>query len=97
MRGGHALPPKLGMTLILKICRTSSDIFNQTILNYCADTDETITTYYLKDPCLMENDNAYAKYVPVGVCGYLQDKYLIFFKNGRWPTLTKNNITEVNK
>ena len=30
------------------------------------------TNYYPKYPCLMENDNSFAKYVPVGVCGYLR-------------------------
>ena len=33
MRGAYALPPKLGKTLLLKVCKTSSEIFNQSILD----------------------------------------------------------------
>ena len=36
------------------------------------------TKYYLKDPHLMENDNAYSKYAPVGVCGCLHYEYGYF-------------------
>ena len=36
------------------------------------------TKYYLKESPLIENDNAYAKYGLVGVCGYLQDGYECF-------------------
>ena len=31
--GAYALPSKLGTTLLLKACKTSSDIFNQKNLN----------------------------------------------------------------
>ena len=54
------------MTLPLKVCKTSSGIFNQNILNYNFNTNKMETKYYLKDPHLMENNNAYAKYVSVG-------------------------------
>ena len=53
------------------------------------------TNYYIKDPCLMKNYNAYGKYVPVGVCGYLQDEYE-FFKNFSWPDLSDIPIPEGN-
>ena len=47
------------------------------------------TKYDLKHLRLMENDNPFAKYGPVGFCGYLQDEYGIFFNNGCWPDLTE--------
>ena len=75
MRGMYPIPPKLGTNLLLKVWKTSGDIFNRSILNYYADTDETETKYYIKYPSIMENYNSYAKYVPVGSFGYLQDKY----------------------
>ena len=78
MRGTYALHPKLGTTLLLKVCKTSIEIFNQNILNYYSDTNELETKYYPKDPCMMENDNGNSKYGPVGVCGYLQDEYGFF-------------------
>ena len=53
------------------------------------------TNYYIKDPCLMKNDNAYGKYGPVGVCGYLQDEYE-FFKNVSWPDLSDIPLPEGN-
>ena len=49
----YSLPPKLGTTLLLKLWKTSIDIFNQNILNYYDDTDEIETECYLKEPCLM--------------------------------------------
>ena len=87
MCGAYDIYPKLGMTLLLKVWKTSSDIFNQSILNYYSDTDEVETKYYPKDPCLTENKNSYAKYVPAGVCGYLPDEYENIFKNIRWSAL----------
>ena len=54
------------------------------------------TEYYLKDPRLIENDNAYAKYAPVGVCGYFQDEYGFFFKNVRWTSITEFTVPEGN-
>ena len=71
MCGAYSLPPKLGTTLPLKLCKTSSDIFNQNIINYYVNNNEIETKYYLKDPHLVDNDNACAKCVPVVVCGYL--------------------------
>ena len=68
---------------------------NKNILNYYADTNEMETEYFIKDPHLMENDNAYAKYVPVGFCRYLQYNYK-FFKNTIWPDLTDINFPKVN-
>ena len=73
MCGVYNTPPKLGTALLLKFWNTSSDIFNRNILNYCADTNEMETKYYSKEPHLMENENDYEKYGPVGVCGYIQD------------------------
>ena len=31
--GAYDFPPKLGKTILSKVCKTSSDIFNQNILN----------------------------------------------------------------
>ena len=36
------------------------------------------TNYHIKDPHLMENDNAYAEYGPIRVCVYLQGEYDFF-------------------
>ena len=36
---------------------------------------------------MIENGNAYAKYGPVGVCGYLQDEYGKLLNNNSWPAL----------
>ena len=44
---------------------------------------------------MMKSENAYAKYGPVGVCGYLQDEYE-FFKNFSWPDLSDIPIPEGN-
>ena len=57
------------------------------------------TRYALKNPTLCAADPDYAKYSPIEICGYLQDKYGKLFKNGCWPALTDvqqqegNNIT----
>ena len=55
MRGVYAdaVLPKLDTSLLLKVCKTSSDIFDQNILNYYADNDEMETKFYLKYPRLM--------------------------------------------
>ena len=52
--------------------------------------------YNLKYPHLTENENNFAKYVQVRVCGYLQDNYGKLFKNGHWPPLTEITVTEGN-
>ena len=54
------------------------------------------TKYYLNEPCLMENYNAYEKYGLVGVCGYLQDEYGKLFKNVRWHVLSGITYPERN-
>ena len=54
------------------------------------------TKYYLKDPILIENDNDYAKYFPVGVCGYLKYEYGKCFNNNHWPELTDIPVSEGN-
>ena len=96
MCSASALPPKLGTTLLVKLLKTSNEVFNRNILNYYADTDETETNYYLKDPHMMKSENAYAKYGPVGVCGYLQDEYGFFFKNGLWTDFIDSTVLEGN-
>ena len=53
MCGAYALPQKLGTTLLLKVCKTSSDISNQNILNYYSDSGEMETKYYPKYHGLM--------------------------------------------
>ena len=42
----------------------------------------------------MEKYNAYSKYGPLGVCGYLKDEYGKFFKNDRLPSLTNIPVPE---
>lgn len=96
MKGAYALPPKLGTTLLLKVSKTSSEIFNRNILNYYADMDEMETKFYLKDPRLMEADAMYPTHGPVGCCGYIQDEYSKLFKHGRWPALTPVQVPEGN-
>ena len=54
------------------------------------------TNYYFKDPHLMKNGNDYAKYVPIGVCRYIQDEYGISFNIGRSPDLTDIPVSEGN-
>ena len=95
MLSEYALTPKLGTTRILKVCKTSMDIFNRTILNYYVNTNEMGKIYYLKDPSLMENDNGYEKYGPVRVCGYLQGEYGNLFENILLPDLSDIPILEV--
>ena len=43
---------------------------------------------------MLENDNAYAKYGPFGVCEYIEDDYVKLFKNGSWPDLTDIPVPE---
>ena len=99
MSGAYALPAKLGTLLLLKVCKSSSKIFNRNTLNCYADANAMETRYALKNPTLCAADPDCAKYGPIGICGYLQDKYGKLFKNGRWPALTDvqqpegNNIT----
>ena len=96
MRGAYALPPKLGTTPLLKVCKNSSDIFNRNILNYYSNTNKMETNYYLRDHRLMENDNDNSKYGQVGDCGYLHNDYEKLFKNCRWPDITYISVPEVN-
>ena len=91
-RGAYNLHKNLGMNIILKVYKNSSDIFNWNILNYYANNNELETMYDLKEPRIKENNNSYTKYGSVGVCVYLQDKYGKCFKNSCWPALTKINF-----
>ena len=50
MSGAYALPPKFGTLRLLKVCKSSSQIFNRNILNYYADADAMKTRYALKNP-----------------------------------------------
>ena len=96
MLSAYALPTKLVMKIILKVCKTSGDILDQNILNYYANTNEMKTRYYLKYPRVIENENSHDKYSPVRVCEYIQVDYGIIFKNCRWPALTDIPVPEGN-
>ena len=71
--GASPLPPKLGTLLLLKVCKSSREICNCNILNHSAEADAMETRDALQNPTLCAVDPDYAKYIPIGVCGYLQD------------------------
>ena len=71
MKGVYALLPKLGTTLLLKLQKTESEIFNRNISNDYASIDEMETKYLLKDPKVVISDPLYSTHGPVGCCGYI--------------------------
>ena len=69
MRGAYYIPSKICTNILLKVWKTSSEIFNWNIISYYAYTDEMETKYYIKDTRLRENYDSNDKYGLVGVCG----------------------------
>ena len=95
MSGAYTLSPKLGTFLLLKVCKSSSEIFNCNILNY-ANVEAMERRYALKNPTLCAADPNYVKYGLIGVCRYLQDEYSKLFKYGHWSALTDVQQSEGN-
>ena len=90
MKGVYALHSKLGTILLLKVQKTESEIFNQSILDHYATADEMETKYFLKDPKIMISNPLYSTHSLVGCCGYIRDDYSKLFKNGRLPPVLTN-------
>ena len=87
MKGGFSLPADLASTLIMKVSKTGTEIFNRQVMDEYSITDTFERCYEMKDPKLLLADPQYDSYGPVGCCAFLQEKYAILFTHKRWSVL----------
>ena len=59
MKGGFNLPNKLGSTLLIKVSKTGTEMFNRQVMNQYLITDALKHKYEIKDPKLMVLDLQY--------------------------------------
>ena len=83
MKGVFNLPNDLGSTLLMKVSKTGTEIFNRQVMDQYSINDALKRKYEMKDPKLMVLEPQYEKIGPVECCSFLQNKYGILFTQKR--------------
>jgi hypothetical protein len=90
MMGDWAMQINTGSTLLTKVVKTESTLFNHRMYTKLEDVLRMEQQYHLKNPKLLMKDPLFVQHGPIGCCGYIQKEYAKLYSLHQWPALARS-------